>query len=473
MRIGIVSSEAVPFSKTGGLADVTGSLFKVFNELGNETFLFLPYYKITRSKMNGMSDALRVSVKIGDKNIIGSVSTKEISKGAHVVLIEQADYFDRDDLYGTKEGDYSDNAERFGFFDYAVIESIRALNIKLDVLHLNDWQTGLIPLFLKEKGILIKTLFTIHNLAYQGNFPKEMLKILHIDEKYFNMEGIEFYGSLSFIKSGIVYSDFISTVSPTYAKEILTEEYGERLDGILKMRKESLTGIVNGVDYKIWDSKTDNNIFKNYSLDTLRDKEENKNRLGGLLGIDFKGKPLFGMVSRIASQKGLGILVEALQQFLNEDVRVIVLGNGEKILENDLKMLEVKFPSKLKVIIGFDDALAHKIYASSDFFLMPSKYEPCGLGQLISLKYGAIPIVHETGGLKDTIDNLNDYTKCGNGLSFQEYSSKELLDAMNKAIGIYKDTETLNQIRKIAMLCDFSWENSAKKYLKLFERIAI
>ncbi|NCO28491.1 MAG: glycogen synthase, partial [Caldiserica bacterium] len=242
MIIGIVASEATPFSKTGGLADVSGSLFKVFNKLGNETYLFLPYYKETRSKINDVNKGSKISIKIGGKNIEGRILSKEISKGMNIILIEQNGYFDRENLYGTKEGDYTDNAERFGFFNLAVIESIKLLNLNLDILHLNDWQTGLIPLFLKENDMRIKTLFTIHNLAYQGNFQKGILELLQIDEKYFNIDGIEFYNNLSFLKTGIVYSDFISTVSPTYAKEILTEEFGERLDGILKARKDKLVG---------------------------------------------------------------------------------------------------------------------------------------------------------------------------------------------------------------------------------------
>lgn len=471
MKIGIVASEAIPFSKTGGLADVSGSLFEVFHNLGHETFLFLPYYKTTKSKIGNPSNTMNIKEKVGAKTIDGKILTVEISKDRTLILIEQDDYYNRDKLYGTKDGDYQDNSERFGFFDIAVVEAIKQLSLKLDILHLNDWQTGLIPLLLKEKDMTLKTLFTIHNLAYQGNFPSETLKLLHLDEKYFNINGIEFYGKVSFLKAGIVYSDFINTVSPVYAKEILTPEFGEKLEGILNMRKDNLTGIINGVDYKIWNSKTDKNIFKNYDLETLQDKELNKQKLYEQLNIKPSNSPLFGMVSRIATQKGLDILVDALPKYLHDDIRIIILGTGEKRLEESLKRIETEFPEKIKVIIGFDDVLAHRIYAASDFFLMPSKYEPCGLGQLISLKYGTIPIVHATGGLKDTIDDYNSYTKCGNGLSFSEYSSNELLNSLNKALIIYSDPYTINKIRKIGMNCDFSWENSAKAYIKLYERI--
>ncbi len=471
MKIGIVASEAIPFSKTGGLADVTGSLFKVFNDLGNETSLFLPCYKETKAKIKELTNAGNIKVKIKNEDVEGKILFKEISKGKNIFLIEQKNYYDRDYLYGTKEGDYPDNALRFGFFDLAVIESIRLLGLNFDVLHLNDWQTGLIPLFLNQKDTSIKTLFTIHNLAYQGNFPEKTLESLNINKEYFNSEGIEFYGKVSFIKAGIIYSDFISTVSPTYAKEILTEEFGERLGGVLKTRQDRLVGITNGIDYKIWDSKLDNYIFRNYDTNSLHLKEENKENLGELFGIDFKEKPLFGMVSRIATQKGFDILIEALKKFLQEDVGIVILGTGEKTLEESLHGIESKHPSKIKIILGFDEALAHKIYASSDFFLMPSKYEPCGLGQLIALKYGAIPIVHETGGLKDTIDNFNDYTHCGNGLSFSEYSPKDLLDKMYKALEVYKKPDIFDRIKRVAMSCNFSWENSAIRYINLFERM--
>ena len=471
MKIGIVASEAIPFSKTGGLADVAGSLFEVFNDLGNETYLFLPYYKITKSKINGLTDAGNIKIRIKNKNVEGKILFKEISKGMNICLIEQNDYYDRDNLYGTKEGDYPDNALRFGFFDLAVIESIKLLGLNFDILHLNDWQTGLIPLFLKERSIETKTLFTIHNLAYQGNFPEETLELLNINKNYFDTEGIEFYGKVSFIKSGLVYSDFISTVSPTYAKEILKEEFGEHLDGILRTKQDKLVGIINGINYKIWNSELDNYIFRNYDINALYLKEENKRKLGELIEINLDEKPLFGMVGRIATQKGFDILVDALQGFLEEDIRVVILGTGEKTLEESLYSLESKFPSKIKIVLKFDDALAHKIYASSDFFLMPSKYEPCGLGQLISLRYGTIPVVHETGGLKDTVDNFNDYTHCGNGLSFSEYSSKDLLNKMYKALEIYKRPDIFEQIKKTAMNCNFSWENSAIEYINLFKKM--
>lgn len=469
MKIGIVASEVVPYAKTGGLADVAGTLFKVFGKRGNETYLFMPFYKTIKNVEN-ISKAGEIFVKIGSQTVKGNILTSKTDYGT-VVFIEQGYYFGRDELYGTKEGDYPDNGERFGFFDLAVIEAIKKLNLDLDIIHANDWQTGLIPLFIKDKGIKIGTLFTIHNLGYQGNFEQGLLDLLHIDRKYFTIDGLEFYGDVSFLKSGIVFSDYISTVSPSYAKEIMTPEYGMGMDGILRARKNKLVGILNGIDYEAWNPEKDDLIYAKYSVNNISGKEENKRKLSEELNFETAGKPLFGMVSRLAGQKGVDILTEALEEFLKEDVKVVILGTGEKNLEEKLVSLQNKFPDKIKSLIKFDNALAHKIYAASDFFMMPSKYEPCGLGQLIALKYGSVPVVRATGGLKDTIDNYNGYTHCGNGFSFEEYSSEELLKTLKRAEEIYGDRKTYDTLRQIGMMCDFSWNQSALKYLELFNKI--
>jgi len=469
MNIGIVASEAVPYVKTGGLADVTGTLFNVFGRMGNTVYLFLPYYK-TINNVDNAEKVAEISVKIGSEEITGNVLTQKTENGT-VIFIEQDYYFGRDNLYGTKEGDYPDNAERFGFFDIAVLEAIKKLSLEIDVLHINDWQSGLIPLFIKDRGLKMGTLFTIHNLGYQGNFEQGILDMLHINRKYFTMDSLEFYGNVSFLKSGIVYSTYLSTVSPTYAKEIQTPEYGVGMDGILRARKDHLVGILNGIDYSAWNPQTDTLIFKNYSETNLYGKLVNKQELSKEIGIDTENKPLFGMVSRLAGQKGVDILADALDSFLKEDVRVVILGTGEKKLENALVSLEKKFPDKIKALIKFDNTLAHKIYAASDFFMMPSRYEPCGLGQLIALKYGSVPIVRETGGLKDTIDNYNEYTHCGNGLSFNEYSSNALYDTLIYANKIYNNKPVYENMQRVGMQCDFSWNRSAHKYIEIFEKI--
>ena len=471
MKIGIVASEAVPFAKTGGLADVVGALFNVYNKEGNETYLFLPLYKTIKNVPYDLKKEGGIQIRIGSQDIKGNIFSKEMENGKTLVLIEQDYYFGRDSLYGTSKGDYADNAERFGYFDIAVLKAIELMKIDIDVLHLNDWQTGLIPLFIRDKNLPIKTLFTIHNLGYQGNFTQGILDLLHIDRKYFNPEGLEFYGNVSFLKSGIVYSDYISTVSPTYAREIRTKEYGAGMDGILNARKNRLIGILNGIDYSVWNPETDKLIYENYSVETISGKEKNKIQLGSALHFEVGNKPLFGMVSRLAAQKGIDIFVEALKEFLNEDIRVVLLGTGSEELENALIALQKKFPTKLKALIKFDETVAHRIYAASDFFVMPSKYEPCGLGQLIALKYGAVPVVRETGGLKDTVDNYNEVTHCGNGITFIESSKEDLMKALERAKDIYKNKTLYKQIQRTGMQCDFSWERSAKQYIDLFKKL--
>ncbi len=471
MKIGIVTSEAVPFAKSGGLADVAGTLFNVYHTEENEIYLFMPMYKTIKNIPSDLKIEGSIAIQIGSQETEGQILSKEIEKGKTLVLIKQDRYFGRDSLYGTKQGDYPDNAERFGYFALAVLKAIDLMGINIDILHLNDWQTGLIPLFIKDKRLDIKTLFTIHNLGYQGNFPQGILDLLHIDRKYFSPDKIEFYNSVSFLKSGIVYSDFISTVSPTYAKEIRTKECGVGMDGILNARKNFLIGILNGIDYSMWNPETDQLIYKNYSINTVKDKEKNKIKLGEEFNFDVKGKPLYGLVSRLAGQKGIDMLVDALNSFLNEDIRIIILGTGEKALEDALIDLQKQYPGKLKALIKFDEATAHKIYAASDFFMMPSQYEPCGLGQLISLKYGTLPIVRETGGLKDTVDNYNEYTHCGNGISFSEYCSDDFLEAMQRAKKIYNNGKLYKQLQQNAMQCDFSWKRSADIYMKLFKQI--
>ncbi len=471
MNIGIVSSEAVPFSKTGGLADVAGTLFKVLSSRGETTYLFTPYYKKTKEKFSNINKRIPISVSIGENIVSGFIDVVEYYKNGIVIFIEQDDYFGRDELYGEKGIDYSDNALRFGFFSKAVLEAIKILNIKIDILHLNDWQSALIALLVKDKKLPVKTLYTIHNLGYQGNFDKKYLKELNIDEKYFNMNGFEFYGKMSFMKAGIVYADKINTVSPTYAKEILTEEFGEGMEGILNVRKNDLFGILNGIDYDIWNPETDLNIYQNFSKTNIELKEINKQKLIEEVGLNFKEVPLFGFVGRLASQKGVDIFSDSLKDFLKKDVLFIVLGTGEKPLEEKLKALADLYPEKFKLFLTFDDKLAHKIYAGADFFVMPSRYEPCGLGQMIALRYGTLPIVHETGGLKDTIDNYSEITHCGNGFSFAEYSNSALYKAMEKSAQIFKDKDTFNKLRKIAMNCNFSWENSVNEYLKVYKEL--
>lgn len=471
MKIGLVASEGVPFSKTGGLADVTGALFRVLAERGNETYLILPYYDQTKKVLSDFDKEYKVEVEISERKINGKILIKQYHKNAYAVMVENQEYFDRKGLYGQDGVDYSDNAERFGFFDKAVVEIVEKGILNFDILHLNDWQTGLIPLFIRDHRLSVKTLFTIHNLAYQGNFTADILPLLKINPEFFNIEGIEFYGKASFLKSGIVFSDKISTVSPSYAKEILTPEFGEKLEGILKTRKNDLYGVLNGIDYELWNPEIDKYIYANYSYESLDNKTVNKESILKEFELYDLEKPLFGMVSRIATQKGFDILIDALKDFLKEDVSFIILGTGDKQLEASLKSLSEKYPKKFRLLLGFDEQIAHKIYAGSDFFLMPSAYEPCGLGQLIALKYGTLPVVHAVGGLKDTIDNYNEFTKCGNGFSFEDYSREDLINMLLKAKTIFRQKDVFTSIKKKAMLCDFSWNSSTSKYEEIYREM--
>lgn len=471
MKIGLVASEGVPFSKTGGLADVTGALFRVLAERGNETYLILPYYVQTKKVLGDFDKEYEVEVEISERKINGRILIKQYYKNAYAVMVENQEYFGREGLYGQDGIDYSDNAERFGFFDKAVVEIVEKGILNFDILHLNDWQTGLIPLFIRDRRLSVKTLFTIHNLAYQGNFTADILPLLKINPEFFNIEGIEFYGKASFLKSGIVFSDKLSTVSPSYAKEILTPEFGEKLEGILKTRKNDLYGVLNGIDYELWNPEIDKYIYANYSYESLDNKTVNKENIMKEFDLYDLEKPLFGMVSRIATQKGFDILIDALKDYLKEDVSFIILGTGDKQLEASLKSLSEEYPRKFRLLLGFDEQIAHKIYAGSDFFLMPSAYEPCGLGQLIALKYGTLPVVHAVGGLKDTIDNYNEFTKCGNGFSFQDYSKEDLINMLLKAKTIFGQKDVFTSIKKKAMLCDFSWNSSASKYEEIYREM--
>lgn len=471
MRIAIVASEGVPFSKTGGLADVSGALFKVFASKGHETYLVLPYYKQTKRVLNSFDKVIDIEVELGSERKRGRALISEFTKKGFVVAIENDEYFDRDSLYGEGGIDYPDNAERFAFFCKSVIELVSSSSLNVDILHLNDWQTGLIPVFVREKRLPVRTLYTIHNLAYQGNFQPETIQKVGLNPELFTIDGFEFYGMVSYMKAGIVFSDRISTVSPSYAEEILTAEFGERLEGILRTRKDHLMGILNGIDTDMWNPANDPHIFKDYDAMNIEGKLVNKVKLMEEVGLSGKEWPLYGMVSRIAPQKGFDILSEALKEFLKDDVSIVVLGTGDKLLETSLRSLSVQYPEKLKIVLGFDDKLAHKIYAGSDFFVMPSRYEPCGLGQMIALRYGTLPIVHEVGGLKDTIDNYNEFTRCGNGFSFSEYSASALLAVLRRAKDIFGAKQEFARLQKMAMACDFSWDASAEKYISLFREM--
>lgn len=459
MKIVMCSSEVVPFAKTGGLADVVGALPLALEKLGFEVCIFMPFYKAIKDKRLNLE-------RIRD----GLLSTK-MGRNCRVYFVENDSYFYRDGLYGDKSGDYPDNLDRFCFYCKRTIEFLKEINFKVDLIHCHDWQSAIIPVYLKTvyrddpfyKNT--KTLFTIHNLGYQGLFAKEEFPKLGLDSGLFSLEGLEFFGKVNLLKGGILFADAISTVSHTYSREIQTKEFGFGLEGVLAKRKEVIFGILNGIDYSIWNPASDPYIAANFSLDSLEGKAQCKRELQKICGFPLNTDiPLFGIVSRLAQQKGFDILAKGINQICRFKLQLVILGTGDQQYHILLENIAKSFPEVLSLQLRFDDPLAHKIYAGSDIFLMPSRYEPCGLGQLISLAYGTIPLVFKTGGLADTINETN-------GFIFDVYNENELVKTIEKAISRFQDKVAWRRLQETAMRCNFSWEESAKKYAQLYEKV--
>ncbi len=479
-KILFVAPEVVPFAKTGGLADVVGSLPAALMKLGCEVNVVLPRYRaVSPEKYKLKAEKRGLSVPMGMGEMQADIlSTRLGDTHGTVYFIQNDRYFDRDGFYGTAEGDFHDNAERFAFFSRAVLEMLKALNWFPHVLHLNDWQTGLVAAYLKTlyadlpsyDGV--KTLFSIHNMAYQGLFPKYVLPMTGIPWEEFGPDRLEFYDQVNYLKAGLVYSDALSTVSETYASEIQTEEYGHGLQGVLGSRSADLHGIVNGIDYSEWNPATDKGIPAQYTVKNHSNKIESKRKLLKEQNLDFKPQtPVVGLISRLTDQKGFDLIAEILKEFLEMDVQFIVLGTGEPRYHALLEEWKNRYPQKLAVNLKFDNRLAKLIYAGSDLFLMPSRFEPCGLGQMIAMKYGTIPLVRKTGGLSDTVENLSLDGRKGTGFVFENYKSDELLDTLKRALEAYQQSKLWSGMVERVMKQDFSWESSAKKYLKLYETL--
>ncbi len=477
MKIAFVCTEAVPFAKTGGLADVAGVLPKYLERLGCEIKLFIPkYYSIDETKFN-----LHYNWEVGEIYIrIGGhlrsahvYQCKLVDSNVEINFIDCPHYFHRAHFYTND----ADEDERFIFFSKGVIEALQRLKWAPDVIHCNDWQTGLIPLFLKDNYSWDKlfektsTLFTIHNIGYQGKFQKTALAKAEIDEKYFFPMGpVEFYNDFSFMKSGIFFSDIITTVSRTYAKEILTNDYGAGLQNLLFERRNDLYGILNGVEYSTWNPESDDQIPFNYSVDNLEGKLKNKEYLLNHFGMTFDNDvPLIGIISRMVEQKGLDIFAESLYDLLKIRAQWIILGSGEDKYEELFRELVLNYPDKFAAYIGFNNELSHLVEAGADIFLMPSRYEPCGLNQIYSLKYGTVPVVRNTGGLADTIKDWHDYKNTGNGFSFNDYSGEALVSAVKRAVETFMDKIAWKKIQANGMKEDFTWDSSAEEYLKLYK----
>jgi starch synthase len=479
-KVLLVASEVHPFAKTGGLADVAGALPYALLKLNCEVAVAMPKYKsISPEKYRLKYEINGLSVPMGMGDMSADVlSTRLGNTHAKVYFIQCDRYFDRDGLYGTPEGDYHDNAERFAFFSRSVLELIRALDWYPDVIHLNDWEAGLIPAYLKtlyadQKTYQhIRTLFTIHNMAYQGLFPKYVLPMTGLGWEEYKQEKLEFYYQVNYLKAGLVYSDAISTVSPTYAAEIMTDEFGQGLQGVLNIRAKDLHGILNGIDYDEWNPATDKEIPAQYTVKNHDRKTESKTKLLKDMKLEFNTQtPVIGLVSRLTDQKGLDLISEIIEPFLAMDVQLVVLGTGDVRYHEMFEMLQQRFPRKLAVNLKYDHRLAKLIYAGSDMFLMPSRFEPCGLGQMIAMKYGSIPLVRKTGGLSDTVENLSPEGKKGTGFVFENYRSEDLLFIIRRAIEAFRQPKIWKELVQRAMTKDFSWDASARQYLELYENI--
>ncbi len=477
MKLLYVTAECWPFMKTGGLGDVSYALPKALKKEGVDVRVIMPKYSTIPSYLKDkFKPEAELSVKVGWRNQYCGIESMELD-GVKFYFIDNEFYFKRNDqpsIYG-----HGDDAERFAFFCNAVLSAIEKLNFYPDIINLNDWHTGMIPLLLKEnysylkKYKDIKTVYTIHNLQYQGIFSKDVLgDVFDISYDYFYNGDVEFHGNINFMKAGIVFADKVTTVSKTYVDEIQTEFYGEGLDGLLKSRSYKLEGILNGIDYDLNDPATDKDIFVNFDDNSIEKKVQNKIKLQELLGLEVNPNiPLIGIVSRLNSQKGLDLINYMMPEIMSENLQMVVLGTGEHQYQSMFNYYNSHFSNKLSARITFDATFAQQIYAGCDIFLMPSLYEPCGIGQMLAMRYGAIPVVRETGGLKDTVTPYNKFTGEGNGFSFANYNAHEMFFTLKNAIRLYQDKSIWNNLILNAMKTDNSWKKSAQHYIRIFKAL--
>ncbi|PYV66014.1 MAG: glycogen synthase GlgA [Acidobacteria bacterium] len=476
MHIAFVASECVPFSKTGGLADVVGALPRALAAAGHEVSVYLPRYRLTRIT-DERTVVQSITVPFDDQYRFCSILTGAGYPGVRFYFVDYPPFFDRDGLYGTAAGDFPDNAERFALFCRAVLEGSKILGVP-DIFHCHDWQSALVPILLRtqyaEDPAFLNTglVFTIHNMGYQGLFPPEILPLLMLPWDLFTISKMEYFGNVNFLKGALAYADMVTTVSRKYSQEIQTSEFGFGLEGVLKERAQTVTGILNGVDYDEWNPETDKYIAADYSANDLTGKQECKRDLLAAAGIHADpSSPVIGIVSRFAAQKGFDLIGQIVDRLALEDVLLIVLGSGDKLYEEMFLRLARRVPGKVSVRVAYDNALAHKIEAGADMFLMPSRYEPSGLSQMYSLKYGTVPIVRATGGLDDTIDPWDQRTKKGTGFKFQEYTGEALLRAIHQATQLYRDQDSWQKLMRNGMAKDFSWKVSAREYVRVYERV--
>ncbi len=456
---------------------MTGSLPDALRRQGVDAIVCLPLYRAVREGGYKLSTFLpRLDVPFGTATLSCAVRAGETAQGTAVYFIEREDLYDRPNLYQTPAGDYYDNLERFAFFSRAALHLARQAGLRVDVIHCHDWQTGLAPAYLKTvfRGdpffLNTASVFTIHNIGYQGLFPPEKLSVTGIPASEFHPEGLEYWGRISLLKAGIVYADVITTVSPRYSEEIRTPEFGLGMEGILSRRSDALYGILNGADYGRWDPAKDPHLLFHYTAGELGGKEKSKDHLISEMGLDreLSKEPLLGFISRLSGQKGCDLLLQIGESLMEEGAGLVVLGTGEEYYESAVSELAKKHPGRMVFRIGFDEALAHRIMAGADILLVPSRYEPCGLTQLYGLRYGTIPVVRATGGLADTITPFDPVTGKGNGFRFDPYEPEPFFSAVREAIALYRRPRLWSQLVAEAMKADFSWNRSARSYLEIY-----
>ncbi len=476
MRILMVTPETNPFAASGGLAEVISALACSLVQLGHEVKVVLPLYRQVRESGQTLTfTGQTLSIPLSWKNLPAEIHTARVEPGIDFYFIGQDALYNRDGLYGTAYGDFEDNAERFIFFSRAVVEMIGALKLKLDVCHCHEWQTGLVPVYLRtlyqERPRLrrLPVVYTLHNVGYQGLFSAYDLPLTGLGWELLSPKGLEFYGNLNLMKGGLVFADLLSTVSDKYRQEILTAEYGFGLEGLFQERAPELYGILEGVDYRRWNPAKDPHLPAPYDRQDLEGKKTCKQALARSFNLKLKpGRPLLGMTTRFFKRKGIDLVENILEELMRLDVSFVLQGTGEERHQYLLQELSQKYPGRMGLEVGYSDELAHQIIAGADIFLMPSRYEPCGLDQLHCLRYGTVPVVRATGGLDETIQDYNPKTGEGNGFKFSGYTPAGFLGAVQRALRLYADQPTWQALMRKNMALDFSWETVAPKYVELY-----
>lgn len=475
MNVLFAAAECAPFFKTGGLGDVAGALPKELKKQGADVRVVLPFHtSMPEMYKQQLTDVLQFEVKVGWRQQFCGIKKLEREQVTYY-FIDNLYYFDRPSLYG-----FEDDGERFAFFAQAICEMLEAIDFIPDILHVNDWHTAIVPVLLKDKYHWIsnykkiKTVLTIHNIQFQGIYDQVVLSDWYgIGYNAFHEHGLSYYGKINCLKGGIFYADLVTTVSPSYAEEIQTAYFGEQLDGVLRHNHYKLKGILNGIDYEVFDPETDSQIAAHFSADDLKGKIRNKTALQKRVGLPVKKNvALIAMVSRLTTQKGCHLLTEQMDALMQRNVQIVILGTGEKHYEDSFRYFAWKYPGKFSIIVDFDIALAQQIYAGSDLYLMPSAFEPCGLSQLNALRYGTLPVVHETGGLKDTIEPYNQLTGQGTGFSFYDYRGQVMTETVDRALTVYYDKPNhWEKLVKQAMMQDFSWKKSTEEYISSYREL--